>query len=274
MNELWQTVDLQQLVSWSQMAGIKLAAAALTFVVGRWIAKLLVAALRSAMRRGHVDETLTSFVGNIGDGLLLAVVVISALSQLGVSTTSGVALLGGAGIAIGLSLKDQLSSFAAGVMLIIFRPFKAGDFVDAGGVMGTVEEIKIVATVMRSPNNQQITVPNAQVWGQTITNFSARETRRIDLAVGIAYDADMKKAKQIAMDLLRSDARVLAEPAPWVGITELGDSAVTVTIRPWVKTGDFWQTRCDLMEAIKQAFDANGIGIPFPQMDLHLKQDA
>ena len=274
MNELLQSIDVDKLTDFAMVGGLKLVTAILTFFIGRLVAKLLTNGLSKAMARGKVDSTLAKFLGNVVYGLLLAIVVISALGQLGISTTSAAALLGGAGVAIGLSLKDQLSSFAAGVMLIIFRPFKVGDLVDAGGVLGTVEDVKIVATVLTSPNNQQITVPNAEIWSSTITNFSARGTRRIDLAVGISYDADMRKAKDIAMNLITADERVLEEPAPWVGITELGDSAVTVTIRPWVKTGDFWQTQCDLTQSIKEAFDANDIGIPYPQLDLHLKKES
>ena len=273
MNELLQAVDLEQIMSYVQVGGFKLVAALLTFFIGRWVAKLLTNGMTKAMSRGNVDDTLAKFLGNVVYGLLLAIVVISALGQLGVSTTSAAALLGGAGVAIGLSLKDQLASFAAGVMLIIFRPFKVGDFVDAGGVLGTVEDVKIVATVLKSPNNQQITVPNAEVWGSTITNFSARPTRRIDIAVGISYEADMRKAKELVLRLIESDERILKDPAPWVGITELGDSAVTVTIRPWVNTSDFWATQTDLIQAIKETFDAHDIGIPYPQMDLHLKKE-
>lgn len=273
INTMLEGIDIQQLMTWVQIAGLKLIAALLTFFIGRWIAGMLINGMNAAMTRGKVDATLANFLGNVLYGVMLAIIVISALGQLGVSTTSAAALLGGAGVAIGLSLKDQLSSFAAGVMLIIFRPFKRGDFIDAGGVMGTVEELKIVATILKSPNNQQVMVPNAEIWGSTITNFSARDTRRIDLAVGIAYDADMKKAKQLVMELIKADERILAEPAPWIGITELGDSAVTVTIRPWTRTSDFWQTQCDLIEAIKEKFDANDIGIPFPQMDIHVSKD-
>ena len=272
MEDLIKNIDVEALIAVGQSLGLKILAAVLTFFIGKWIARKLTNALVATMQRGKIDETLASFLGNVLFGLLMAIIVISALGQLGVSTTSAAALLGGAGVAIGLSLKDQLSSFAAGVMLIIFRPFKKGDFIDAGGVTGTVEELKIVATILKTPNNQEVTVPNAAVWGSTITNFSARDTRRIDLPVGIAYDADMKQAKNIAMQLIQSDQRVLANPEPWVGITELGDSAVTVTIRPWVKSADFWQTQCDLMEGIKDAYDKAGIGIPFPQMDVHLQK--
>ncbi len=260
------------LITYAQTFGLKLLLALVTFVIGRWIALALVSGMRHAMQRAKADPTLSNFLGNVAYGVMLAVVVISALGQLGINTTSAAALLGGAGVAIGLSLKDQLSSFAAGVMLIMFRPFRQGDFIDAGGVAGTVEEIRIIATVLRTPNNQQVTVPNASIWGSTITNFNAKDTRRIDLPVGISYTSDMRVAKEIATRLCSEDERVLADPAPWIGITDLADSAVIVTVRPWVKTPDYWQTRSDLLEKIKRAYDEAGIEIPFNQLDVHLHQ--
>ncbi len=268
------TLDAAQILNWLQPALWKLVAALATLFIGRWVAARIADLLRRAMRRAAFDPTLTGFLGNAAYGLLLALVLISALGQLGVNTTSAAALLGGAGIAIGLSLKDQLSAFAAGAMLIVFRPFKVGDFVDAGGVTGTVEAIRIVVTVLRTPNNQEVMVPNDRVWGSVITNFSSRETRRIDLQIGIAYDSDLKTARELAARIVAADARVLGEPAPWTGITELGDSAIVLTVRPWVKTADFWQTRADLIEAIKTAFDEGGITIAFPQLDVHLTQPA
>lgn len=263
-------INTDALLVYAQTFGIKLLLALATFVIGRWIAKALVAGLERAMQRAKADPTLSHFLGNVAYGIMLAIVVVSALGQLGVSTTSAAALLGGAGVAIGLSLKDQLSSFAAGVMLITFRPFRLGDFVDAGGVAGTVEEIRIIATVLRTPNNQQVTVPNAAIWGSTITNFNAKETRRIDMPIGISYTSDMRSAKDIALRLCTEDERVLADPAVWVGITDLADSAVIVSVRSWVKTSDYWQTRCDLLERIKLAYDEAGIEIPFNQLDVHL----
>ena len=274
MDSFLQSIDTAALLATAQSMGIKLLLALATFIIGRWIARALVNGMRAAMTRAKVDPTLASFLGNVAYGLILAVVIVSALGQLGVSTTSAAALLGGAGVAIGLSLKDQLSSFAAGVMLIMFRPFKQGDFIDAGGVTGVVEEIRIIATVMRTPDNQEVTVPNAQIWGSTITNFNARDTRRISLAIGISYDSDIRLAKEIALELCQADERVLSDPAIWIGLTELGDSAVVITVRPWTKTSDYWQTRSDLLEAIKLRYDAAGISIPFPQMDVHLHKES
>ncbi len=263
-----------RLAEGAEVMGLKLLAALATFIIGRWIAKIVVAGIKKALMRGKADPTLAGFLGNVAYGLLMAVVVVAALGELGVSTTSAAALLGGAGVAIGLSLKDQLSSFAAGVMLIMFRPFRVGDYVEAGGTAGTVEQIKIVATVLKTPNNQEITVPNHAIWGSNIINYSIRPTRRIDLPVGISYDADFRKAKDILQDIAANDQRVLEDPAPWLGVTELADSAVIISYRTWVNTPDYWQTRSDLIEQIKLRFDENDIGIPFPQMDVHLQQES
>jgi len=262
--------DTDALMALAQAFGIKLLLALATFFIGKWLASLLVKGIRSAMQRAKVEATLVAFIGNVAYGLLLAVVIITALGQLGVSTTSAAALLGGAGLAIGLSLKDQLASFAAGVMIILFRPFKQGDFIEGGGTLGTVEEVRIIATVLRTPNNQQVTVPNASIWGATITNYNANPKRRIDMPIGISYDSDIRKARDIARRVCIEDSRVLDDPAIWIGVTDLADSAVIISVRPWVKTPDFWQTRSDLLEQIKLAYDDAGIVIPFNQMDVHL----
>lgn len=262
--------DTDALMALAQAFGIKLLLALATFFIGKWLASLLVKGIRSAMQRAKVEATLVAFIGNVAYGLLLAVVIITALGQLGVSTTSAAALLGGAGLAIGLSLKDQLASFAAGVMIILFRPFKQGDFIEGGGTLGTVEEVRIIATVLRTPNNQQVTVPNASIWGATITNYNANPKRRIDMPIGISYDSDIRKARDIARRVCTEDSRVLDDPAIWIGVTDLADSAVIISVRPWVKTPDFWQTRSDLLEQIKLAYDDAGIVIPFNQMDVHL----
>lgn len=266
--------NAEKLLTTGQSLGLKLLAAAATFIIGRWIAKLVVTGIKNGMSRGKADPTLAGFLGNVAYGLFMAVVIIAALGQLGINTTSAAALLGGAGVAIGLSLKDQLASFAAGVMLIMFRPFRVGDFVQAGGIEGVVEDIKIVATVFKTTNNQEVTVPNHKIWGDNITNFTMRPQRRIDLPVGISYEADFRQAKDILREIVDADDRVLSDPAPWIGVTELADSAVIISFRSWVATADYWQTRSDLIEQIKLRFDEAGVGIPFPQMDVHLHQDA
>jgi small conductance mechanosensitive channel len=189
-----------------------------------------------------------------------------------VDTTSLIALLAAAGLAVGLAMKDSLQNFAAGVMLIIFRPFTAGDFVEAGGTAGVVETISIFSTIMRTGDNREVIVPNGAIYNGTITNYSARETRRIDMVFGIGYDDDIRKVKQLLGDILAADERVLKEPAAQVVVGELANSSVNFHVRPWVKSGDYWDVRFDLTERIKLAFDDNGISIPYPQMDVHLNK--
>jgi small conductance mechanosensitive channel len=254
--------------------GTKIILALLVFIVGRWLAKLLAKALKKVMEKGKVDPMLISFLGNIAYTALLAVVVLAALEQLGVNTTSALAILGAAGLAVGLALKDSLSSFAAGVMLIIFRPFKLGDFIQAGGEMGIVEEIRIFHTMLKTPDNREITMPNALIYSGTIINFSARDTRRIDLVIGIGYGDDIKKARDLLADILAAHTSVLKDPAPSVMLLELGESSVDFAVRPWVKAVDYWTTRADLLESIKTTFDQEGINIPYPQRDVHLFQEA
>lgn len=244
------------------------------FFIGRWVAQLVIKLARKAMNKAKLDDTLISFLGNVGYGLLLAIVVISALGQLGVDTTSAAALLGGAALAIGLALQNQMSSFAAGVMLILFRPFAKGNVVDIGGQMGIVEEIKITSTILKSFDNQLVWLPNASVWGNKITNYSALPTRRVDLAVGIGYDSDLKKAKELLVAMLQEEPRILNDPAPSVVVTNLGDSSVDFAVRGWAAAADWWGTRCDLIERIKLTFDEHEIEIPFPQRTVHLRGDA
>lgn len=250
--------------------GTKIILALLVFMIGKWIARLLTKTMEKVMTKGNVDKMLVSFLGNIAYAALLAVVVLAALEQLGVNTTSALAILGAAGLAVGLALKDSLSSFAAGVMLIIFRPFKLGDFIEAGGVSGVVEEIRIFHTMLKTGDNREVTMPNAQIYGGTIVNYSARATRRIDLVIGIGYGDDIKKARDIITDILAANETVLKDPAPNVMLLELGASSVDFAVRPWVKSADYWTTRANIMEAIKTAFDKAGVSIPYPQQDIHL----
>jgi small conductance mechanosensitive channel len=252
--------------------GTKIILALLVFIIGRWVARMLVNMLKKLMTKANVDKMLVSFLGNIAYTALLAVIVLAALEQLGVNTTSAMAILGAAGLAVGLALKDSLSSFAAGVMLIIFRPFKLGDFVEAGGVSGVVEEIRIFHTVLKTGDNREVTMPNAQIYSGTIINFSARSTRRIDLVIGIGYDDDIKKARDLISQVIEADATVLKDPAPTIMVLELGASSVDFAVRPWVNSGDYWTTRAALLEAIKDTFDKEGISIPYPQQDIHVFQ--
>lgn len=248
-----------------------LLAAIAVFYGGRWLARGLIRLLSMGMSRAGVDETLVAFLRNVLNGLSLAVIVIAALGQLGVETTSAVAMLGGAALAVGLALKDQLSSFAAGVMLILFQPFRRGDFVSVGGTLGTVEEIKIVHTVLKTLDNQQVFVPNSNITTATITNYSALPTRRIDLTVGIGYTSDLRKAKTLLQHIVDSEPRRLQEPEATIQVIELAESSVNFAVRFWVNNADWWDTLCDTTERVKLEFDANGIEIPFPQRSVHIE---
>ena len=252
---------------------INLALALLIFYVGRMVIKIVVKILRKLLARAKMDEILVNFVSSIVKSLLLLFVVVAALDRLGVDTTSLIALLGAAGLAVGLALQGSLQNFAAGVMMIVFRPFRAGDYVEAGGTAGVVEAINIFSTTMRTGDNREIIVPNGSIYNGAITNYSARETRRIDMVFGISYGDDMRKAREIMQQVLDADERVLKDPAYTVAVSELGESSVNFVVRPWVKSGDYWAVRFDLTERIKLAFDENGISIPFPQMDVHMQKE-
>ena len=270
MEQSIETVLNSYIIPW----GTKIILALLVFIIGRWVAKLLTKTLERIMTKGNVDQMLVSFLGNITYTALLAVVVLAALEQLGVNTTSALAILGAAGLAVGLALKDSLSSFAAGVMLIIFRPFQLGDFIEAGGIAGLVEEIRIFHTVLKTGDNREITMPNAQIYSGTIVNYSARDTRRIDLVIGIGYDDDIKKARDLITQVLEADETVMQDPAPTIMLMELGASSVDFAVRPWVKSSDYWTTRAALLEAIKESFDKAGVSIPYPQQDIQLFQES
>lgn len=245
--------------------------AAAIVIIGFFIVKRVREIMRNNLKK-HIDPMLASFLTNIVYMLMMALVVIAALSRLGVETTSLAAIIAAAGLAIGLSLKDSLANFASGVMIIAFRPFKAGDYIEAGGVAGVVEGIQMFSTQLTSPDNKHIIVPNAQITTDSIVNYSAKDTRRIDLVIGIGYDDDIKKAKTTLQKVVKADKRVLAEPAPFIAVAELADSSVNFVVRPWVNSGDYWTTKCDLTEKIKLAFDKAGISIPYPQTDVHLHQ--
>jgi small conductance mechanosensitive channel len=243
--------------------------AAVIVFVGRKLVKWLVSLLEKMMVKAGTDTILVNFIGSIVNAVLLLFVIVAALDQLGVDTTSLIALIGAAGLAVGLALQGSLQNFAAGVMLIVFRPFKLGDFIEAASVLGVVEEISIFSTIMKTGDNRSIIVPNGQIYGGAITNYSAKATRRIDMVFGIGYDDDMLQAKKIMEDILAEHELVLDEPAPAVAVAELADSSVNFNVRPWVNSGDYWGVRADLIEKIKLAFDEKGITIPYPQMDIH-----
>jgi small conductance mechanosensitive channel len=213
-------------------------------------------------------------VGSIAYIALLAFVVVAALGQLGIQTTSFIAILGAAGLAIGLALQGSLANFAAGFLMIIFRPFKVGDFIEGAGVAGVVQAIQIFTTTLKTGDNKTIIIPNAKLSGDNIINYSAQETRRVDMTVGVAYDADLAKVKEVLNDILSKDERILSDPAPLVAVAELADSSVNLVARVWVNTADYWGVKFDATETIKNRFDAEGIGIPFPQRDIHIVSGA
>jgi len=261
---------IPNLQAFAALYGLKVVAAIVIFVVGRWVARALRNVAKKMMAKGDVDETLISFVGNLTYITLLAFVIIAALNQLGIQTTSFIAVIGAAGLAIGLALQGSLANFAAGVLMIIFRPFKAGDYIEGAGVAGTVEEVQIFATQLKTPDNKKIIVPNAKMMGDNITNYSAKDTRRVDMVIGVGYGDDLKKVREVLEDILAKDDRILEDPAPTIGVLELGDNSVNFAVRPWVKTEDYWGAYFDVTETVKRRFDEEGISIPYPQRDVHL----
>lgn len=265
MNDIW--IQIKEIVA---VYGLNVLAAVAIMLAGKLAASGIRRLLRKIMHKRDVDKTLTGFVTSIVYAGILAFVVIAALSKLGIQTASFVAVLGAAGLAIGLALQGSLSNFAAGVLMIIFKPVKSEDYVDAGGASGFVEEIGIFTTTLRTFDNKRIIVPNSKIMNDNITNYTADETRRVDLTAGISYGDDIDKAKSVLMGILQSDDRVLEEPAPFVGLKEMADSSVNFTVRGWVKTADYWAVYFDVNERIKKSFDAEDISIPFPQMDVHM----
>lgn len=270
MQEFVSFISPEVIISW----GTKLVAAALILLIGNWLAKWAGAIFVKVMGRHNVDITLVKFLRNIIYYALLAAVVIAAAGQLGINTSSFLAVVGAAGLAIGLALKDSLANFSSGVMLILFRPFKVGDAVTVAGETGAVEEITIFNTVMNTPDNQRKIIPNGLITSGPITNITANDTRRVDMVFGIGYDDDIKQAQDILQSIVSQAPGVLSEPAPSIAVSELADSSVNFVVRPWVKTGDYWDVKFYLTEKIKLAFDEAGISIPYPQQDVHMYQVA
>jgi len=249
---------------------IKIFFALVIFIVGKILAKSITNLVRKGMRKSGMDEALIKFLGGLVYAVLLVAVILAAVDTLGVNVTSLLAIVGAAGLAVGLALKDSLANFAAGVMIMIFRPFKIGDFVTTGGVAGVVDEIGLFCVLMHTPDNQRIIIPNSAVFGNTITNTSALPTRRIDLVMGISYDDNIGTAKKIIEDIIAADERILDDPAPVIAVSELADSSVNLVVRPWVKSENYWPTRFDLLETMKVKLEEGGISIPFPQRDVHI----
>ena len=263
LEKIWELLTLY---------GLKVVAAIAIFVVGRWVAKVVAGIIRKMMTKANVDPTLQKFVANIAYIALMAFVVVAALNQLGIQTTSFIAILGAAGLAVGLALQGSLSNFAAGFLMILFRPIRVGDYIEGAGSAGTVEEISIFTTTLVTPDNKTVIIPNAAMTGDNIVNWTVKGTRRVDMVMGIGYDDDIDRAKQIMADVLAKDSRILKDPAPQIAMVELADSSVNFVVRPWAKASDYWGVYMDAHEAIKKAFDAQGISIPFPQRDVHVYQ--
>jgi small conductance mechanosensitive channel len=261
---------LIQLQEWVVMYGLKIIAAVAILVLGRIGAGIIRSALRSIMNKRKVDPTLVSFVTSVAYVAIMAFVIIAAIAKLGMQTASFVAVLGAAGLAVGLALQGSLANFASGVLMLIFKPIKIGDYVEAGGAAGSVKEIGVFTTVLTSPDNKRIIVPNAKLTGDNIVNYSAEDTRRVDIVAGIGYGDDIDKARSVLERILASDERILKNPAPTVAVVELADSSVNFVVRPWVKTADYWDVFFATQEKIKKSFDTEGVSIPFPQQDVHL----
>ncbi len=254
--------------------GINLVTALAIFYIGRIVANFLTKALRTVLQKQEVDKTLETFVCNLVRMALLVFVVIAAISAVGIQTTSFIAVLGAAGLAVGLALQGSLSNFAAGVLIVLFRPYKVGDWVEAAGVSGGVTSVQILTTILKTGDNKVVIVPNSQIMDSIITNYSANDTRRIDMVVGVGYGDDLDKVRKALEELVAADDRILTDPACQIAVSELADSSVNFVLRPWVATSDYWSVKFDLTEAIKKRFDEDGISIPFPQQDVHLYQVA
>jgi small conductance mechanosensitive channel len=274
MNDVLDMSFLQRLMAQSEQFaldyGPKLLAALAIFVVGKWAARLISNLAQSAMRRAKVAPILIGFGGNIIYVGLFMFAALAALNQLGVQTTSFIAIVGAAGLAIGLALQGSLSNFAAGVMLVFFRPFKVGDFVEVAGTSGAVQDIMLFTTALTTGDNKQVYVPNGSIIGSVIVNYSANSTRRVDMVFGCGYNDDLKKARALLEQIVQEDTRVLSEPAPLVAVGELADSSVNFVVRPWVNSADYWDVMRDFQEIVKLRFDEAGLNIPFPQRDIHV----
>ena len=251
--------------------GINLLLAALIFYVGRFALHLTIKLTTRAMRRAQADETLVRFLEKTLNALGLTVIIVAALARIGVDTTSAAAVLGGAALAIGLALQNQLASFAAGVLLIVFRPIRVGEVVEIGGKTGTVTEVNIFSTVLTNLENQQVHMPNAKAWGDTIINFTRNKWRRLDLTIGVAYEADLRKAKSVLEQIIAAEPRILKDPPSAVAVKALGASSVDLSLRACVSVNEAWDVQCSLYERVKLRFDEEGIEIPYPQMDLNVK---
>jgi small conductance mechanosensitive channel len=250
--------------------GLKVLGALVVLIVGRMIAKSIRKGVTKALERGKMDPTLIPFMSSLTYYMVMAFVLIAVLGMVGIQTASMIALLGAAGLAVGLALQGTMANFASGVMLLIFRPFQKGDFIEAAGVAGSVDTVGIFTTTLNTPDNVRIVLPNGTVWGQTIKNYATNATRRVDMVMGISYDDDIGAAIDTINKVLGNEPRLLQDPAPTVAVAELADSSVNIVVRPWCKKEDYWGVKFDLTRAFKEQLEAGGCSIPYPQTDVHL----
>ena len=261
---------------WNQLSelmssfGISLFIALFILVIGRQVVKILIKVISSALERSNTEDTVRIFVTNLLNTLLMIVVFIAAINQLGIQTTSIIAVLGAAGLAIGLALQGSLSNFAAGILIVIYRPYKVGDYIQADNHLGTVDDIQIFSTVLKTPDNKLVIVPNGSIMNGSIVNFSNQDKRRVDIIASCSYEDDIDKVKSVLADILSKDDRILSEPKPRIAVSELADSSVNLIVRPWVKNSDYIDVYYSLLEEIKKRFDQEGISIPYPQSDVHI----
>ncbi|MGR5119877.1 small-conductance mechanosensitive channel MscS [Vibrio astriarenae] len=266
--EKWLTNNSDLLIQY----GVNILSALLILFIGNIIVKAVANSVAKVLEKKKMDKAVVEFIHGLVRYLLFVIVLIAALGRVGVQTASVVAVIGAAGLAVGLALQGSLSNFAAGVLIVAFRPFKSGDYVEIGGVAGSVESIQIFQTVLKTPDNKMVVVPNASVINGAITNYSRHDTRRVDMVIGVSYNSDLQLTKQVIRETLEKDERILKDPDMTIGVLALADSSVNFVVRPWCKTEDYWNVFFDSQQAIKEALDAAGIEIPFPQMDVHLNK--
>jgi small conductance mechanosensitive channel len=270
MNEIGSYSDM--LLMYVSQYGMKVVAAIAIFIIGKWVVAKVTAFIKNMMEKAKVDQTLVEFAESLIYFVLLLMVVLASLNALGINTTSFIAVFGAASLAVGLALQGSLANIGAAVLIIIFRPFKVGDYIEAGGAAGTVDDINLFSTVISPVDNRTIIVPNAAIIGGNITNYSNKPQRRVDHVFGIGYDDDLKLAKETLMEIMTKDERILKDPAPFVAVSELADSSVNFVTRAWVQSADYWDVHFEMIETVKLTFDEKGISIPYPQMDIHTQK--
>jgi small conductance mechanosensitive channel len=263
MNAAWSFL---QVYGWSILGAI------ITFIVGWWLIQIVLKILVKVLEKSKIEKSLVGFLRTLSDFLLKMILIITTLSMVGVDMTPFFAILGGLAVAVGIALKDSLGNFAAGVMILFFKPFKVGDYIETSGVSGSVLEIQIMTTVLKTPDNKHIIIPNGKVVTSVITNYSREETRRLNLVFGVGYESDMEKVRGLLKEIIESDERILKEPAPQILMSELANSSVNFSVRMWTKASDYWNVNFDMYEKVFKVFNDNGINIPYPQVDVHINQ--